>query len=120
VLGDARRLRLLLTDLIGVAGRSGRGRTILVAIERVTESPGLALRFSVRVDRMQDGHANEPPALDLQAANRIAAKLDATIEVDAAPGQPLVLRLVVPLRPAGLDAAVEAAAAPAVPTATAP
>jgi len=120
VLGDARRLRLLLTDLVGLAGRSGRGRTILVAIERVTESPGLVLRFSVRVDRTQDGPAREPPALDLQAANRIAAKLDATIEVDAAPGQPLVLRLVVPLRPAGLDAAAEAAEAPAVPTATAP
>jgi signal transduction histidine kinase len=109
-LGDARRLRLLLTDLVGVAGRSGRGRMVLIAIERVAEAPGLTLRFSVRVDRPQNGPAGEPGPLDLQPAHRIAAKLDGKIEVDAPPGQALVLRLVVPLRPAGLESAAEVGA----------
>jgi signal transduction histidine kinase len=117
-LGDARRLRLLLTDLIGVAGRSGRGKTILVAIERVGEAPGLKLRFSVRVDRPGDGSRADPAELDLQPAYRIANKLNATIEVAATPGQPLVLRLLVPLRPASLDNEPEGARA--VPTAAAP
>jgi signal transduction histidine kinase len=118
VLGDARRLRLLITDLVGVAGRSGRGKTILVAIERVADAAGLVLRFLIRVDRLPEGEKAEPAELELQAAYRIAAKLGATVEVDAVPGQPLVLRLVVPLRPAGLDADTDPA--PAVPTATAP
>lgn len=117
-LGDARRLRLVLTDLVGVAGRSGRGKMILIAIERVAEVPGLTLRYSVRVDRAPAGQPVDTEALDLQAANRIAGKLDATIEVDATAGQPLVLRLVVPLRPAGLDGAQETT--PDVPTATVP
>ena len=117
-LGDARRLRLVLTDLVGVAGRSGRGKTVLIAIERVADVPGLALRYSVRVDRAPAGQPIDSEALDLQAANRIAGKLDGTIGVDATVGQPLVLRLVVPLRPAGLDAAHETT--PNVPTAAVP
>jgi signal transduction histidine kinase len=103
VLGDARRLRLVLTDLVGVAARSGPGRSILTAVERVTDSEGLVLRYSVRVDLGQGDHALEAEALDLQAARRIAEKLGGTIDVDAAAGQPIVLRLTVPLRPATLE-----------------
>jgi signal transduction histidine kinase len=117
-LGDARRLRLVLTDLVGIAGRSGRGKTVLIAIERVTESPGLVLRYSVRVDRVPAGQVMEPEALDLKAARRIAAKLDGTIELEAAEGQPMVLRLTLPLRPATLENAAEATTA--TPTAAVP
>jgi signal transduction histidine kinase len=116
-LGDARRLRLLLTDLIGVAGRSGRGKTVLIVIDRVADAPGLVLRFTVRMESAQPASSNAEP-LDLQAAKRLAARIQGSIDADAAPGQPLVLRLDVPLRPAGLETTPEAV--PGLPTEAAP
>jgi signal transduction histidine kinase len=115
-LGDARRLRLLLTDLVGVAGRSGRGKTVVIAIERVLNVPGLALRFDVRVEPGNAGGSGDP--LDLHAARRLAAKLNGSIDVESGVGQALVLRLQVPLRPAGIESPVEPVAG--VPTEAAP
>jgi signal transduction histidine kinase len=119
-LGDARRLRLVLTDLVGVAGRSGFGRTILLGIERVAAAEGLTLRYSVRVARAPGGEAVDPKSLDLQSARRIAAKVGATIEVEADPGQALLLRLVVPLRPAEVENAPAPAPAAGASTAAVP
>lgn len=117
-LGDARRLRLVLTDLVGIAGRSGPGKSILIAVERVTDAAGLVLRYSVRVDPGQTDKGFDPEAIDLQPARRIAGKLGGAIEVDATAGQPMVLRLTIPLRPASLEN--ETASTTDTPTAAVP
>ncbi len=108
-LGDARRLRLVLTDLVGVAGRSGRGRAIVIFIDRVLNVPGFVVRYEVRVEGAAAGKGADDP-LDLHAARRLAAKLEGTIESSSGAGIPLVLRLDVPLRPAGIEAGADSAA----------
>jgi signal transduction histidine kinase len=142
VLGDARRLRLALTELVGIAARAGEGRTIQLGIDRAAGMPGIGLRFSVRFDAprglLESAAAPPPPAnggnaardhpaggesLDLHVARRLAEQLGGRVDVEAAGGQALALRLSVPLRPAGLAADAEEGrpgAGPAALTAAAP
>lgn len=122
-LGDARRLRLALTELVGIAGRSERGKSILIGVDRVADASDLVLRYAVRVEAQRP--ASSAPetiaieTIDVAAARLMAAKLSGRVDVDTT-SQALVLRLVVPLRPAGLAAAADLPAAAPAPTAPVP